>query len=303
MKIDLLTYPLPWPVVWRPDRSNGKRKFGLINLVESSLESGIDMVGITSYTNYEDAKAPDIRFRWFWEDRVNLPQDYKVTPFPWSQEDSTLVAFSVQHKNKKVTFLYNQNGPTKFEGNDIRLLRVGPRYFCPPGQNIEEAIEQAKENNAIVLIDPRDVFKTNIHDLINSDGMYWYAGLCLPPNKDIQEISKKIILAAEKAVIPVSGTKMPFFGKPLKNKFEGIGIADIELKQNISDDCKTGEELIYELSNAIKKGTYIPHMQHASILQTLFREAALTARKKIFRSRKYDYSWPESSPEDIFVKL
>ncbi len=301
MKADLLTYPLPI--------EEGSRRFGLKELVESALDSDIEIIGVIGYTDVDD--NPDKRFKLFYEDRKNLPQNYEFVAHPWSEGDERVVAFSVIDKKdgRKRTFVYGQNGLVKYKERKVKLLRVGTRYFAKPDISLEDALDEAEKNGAISIVDnfsiPNlyhpEIFKAKKGNeltlpgdfiLQRFDASYWDAQIL---DREEQEGNTTIAADVDLPIIPVSNAHMPYLWRPAKKRLEEIGKAHIKFEDF---SWKDGSELIGNLKEIIKWRDFKEHREYSSLRRIFAWKWRMAARKflKTLCVNSSDYTWKEGDP-------
>lgn len=288
MKADLLTYPLPI--------EKGSRRFGLKELVDSALDSDMDIVGIIGYTDVDD--NPDKRFKLFYEDRKSLPENYEFIAHPWNGDDERVVAFSVMDlkDGRKRTFVYGQNGPVVQKGEKVKLLRIGTRYFAKPDISLEDALDEAEKNGAISIVDAFSVEKIiGLSGLNKFDAVYWDA-------QTLNRKKQKEICMDDKnnlPIVPVSNAHMPYIFRPAKKKLEEIGRAYIDFRDF---SWKDGSELIGNLKELIGNGDFVGHAEYSSLRKIFAWKWRIAARKflKALGIDSLDYTWKEGDP---IVKL
>ena len=284
MKADLLTYPLPV--------ETGVKRFGLKELVDSALDSDINIIGVIGYTDVDD--NPDKRFKSFYEDRKTLPENYEFVAHPWNEDDERVIAFSVINKKdgRKITFVYGQNGPVKFKEKKGNLLRIGTRYFAKPDISLEEAIYEAEKNGAISIVDSFSAERAIELTGLKFNAVYWDAQKI---NRKKQEEVMKEVECVRLPVVPVSNAHMPYFFEPTKNKLEEIGRAYIEFRDF---PWKSGFELVRKLKDIIVDRDFDEHREYSSLRKIFEWKWRIAARKflKSLGVGSLDYTWKEGDP-------
>ena len=254
----------------------------------------------------------------FYEDGKNLPSVYKLVPHQWDENDSRIVAFSVSYedidprKTKKVTFVYGQNGPVVHKGEKVKVLRVGTKYFAKPDTSLEFALEEAKKNGAITILDPFSVPKVDYETLARFDGVYWDAQVLLGctsftcKRKEQEKNTSELEEFNYTKMIPVSNAHMPYFGRPSRKRLTEIGKSFIKFRDI---EFKNSSELVGNLKEIIEEGRhqyvdeygFEPHCEYSSLPKILAWKWRIKARKllKIFGISSFDYTWPEASKDPI----
>ncbi|MBI2672073.1 hypothetical protein HYX16_04015 [Candidatus Woesearchaeota archaeon] len=292
---DLLTYPLPF-----------KGIFGIQELVYSSED--IDIVGVIGYTDFDD--NPDQRFKQFWEDRKNLPAGFEVIPYVWGSgsHKDILTAFKVidtfSHVQREITFMYGVNSPVLHEGKLLTLLRIGIDFNekpHKPGESLEKVIKEATEQGSLILVPPETIEALQSLKSINNmilclklDGVYWDAQRIFGRRKKQEKIVENTEWAYP--IVPVSNAHLPYFKEPLRDFMEEIGRSFIGFEEF---EWKTGHELVKKIKERIRKGNYSSHKEYSSIKSILSWGLRMKARKfmkRTFKTKRYDFTWPEGSP-------
>jgi hypothetical protein len=319
---DLLTYPLPF-----------KGKFGIKELFDSAVGRA-NIVGVIGHTDFDD--NPDQRFKQFWEDTKNLHSDFEVIPYFWGngKQRNVLTAFTVAElliskdrdqeraekllgltkeeslddKGIKVTFLYGVNDPVEHEGKIFNLLRIGIDFNekpHKPGENLEKVVNEASEQGALILAPPETygALKKSTKDMIlclKIDGIYWDAQRIFGRRRKQEKIIENA--EGEYPIVAVSNAHMAYFKEPTGDFMEEIGRSSIELEEF---KWKTGKELVGKIKRNIRKGEYSSRKEYSpitSILNWGIRMKARKLMKKVFKTDKYDYRWPEGDPLVRFPK-
>ncbi len=294
MKVDLLTYPLPF-------KGRG-RDYGLAELTRDGFNSGMDVVGVIGYTDADD--NPDKRFRMFLEDRKNLTTDLHVKLHRWGvglQRD-VVSAFTVtdNRTQRNVTVLYGTNGPVNYRGKMLTILRIGLDFRTTPskpGEDLEKIVEEANNAGAIVLIPAATLLELNEDGRRNErySGVYWSAQARFG-RKSTQERASAEARIIGLPVVPVSDAHMPFLKKPAESSLSEMGRAYIEIEDISYIKERTGFDIVDRIRSSIRLEQFVPRMNHTSAGKVLgwgIRMKLRKALKRTFGVSSCDYTWPE----------